>query len=236
MAQTTPQSELDAFTAAYLRGGPAATVSTVVAALIARKMVVVLRDRRVAATVETVPEGLSELEQSVLRSLGGPVTLGTLRSSPEVKHLLSSLDRKLVGEALIPPRSRRVAWRAVTSGVAGACVIGLFAVSERLNAGEPVSGLAAAVSLAVLAMVFAVVLARRRLRRDPAGERAFNELRQRYAHLKPTAEATRPSGDPERVAWAVALFGGEVVPPVGADPAGRPNQGASTDASAAGGG
>jgi uncharacterized protein (TIGR04222 family) len=235
MAEGIPHSELDAFAAGYLRGGPGATVSTVAATLIARKMVAVARGRRLVATVETVPDELSGLERAVLRSLDGPVTLGNLRSSREVRELLSNLDQRLTGTGLVPPRSHRFAWQAVLAVLTGVCVLGVVAVFERLNAGEPIVGVAVGAALSVLATVLGVVVARSRLRRDPAGERAFNELKQRYGHLKPAAGAAVPSDDPERAAWTVALFGGEVVPAIGADPAGRPNMGASTNASAAGG-
>jgi uncharacterized protein (TIGR04222 family) len=235
MAGGVPHSELDAFTAAYLRGGSAATVSTVAAALIAHKMVAVARGRRLAATVETVPGNLSELEQSMLRALDGPVTLGTLRSSPEVRKLLSSMDRRLTGAGLIPPKSRRAAWRTLLAVAGVLSVWGLVLVFENLNAGEPFGLLAGLVAAIVLAAIVGLALARRRVRRTTAGDALLNEFRRRYAHLKPIPGAAPPTTDPEPTAWSVALFGGEVVPAIGADPAGRPNMGASTDASAAGG-
>jgi uncharacterized protein (TIGR04222 family) len=237
MAQgNIPHSESDAFTAGYLRGGPAATVSTVAAALIARKVVAVARGRRLVSTVETVPDNLSELEQSVLRALDGPMTLGTLRSSPEVRALLSSMDRRLTGAGLVPPKSRQAAWRSLLAAAGVLSVWGVVQVFENRNAGEPFGLLAALVALIVLATIAGLTLVRRRTRRTAAGDMLLNELRQRYAHLRPTPAAPTSTNDPEAVAWSVALFGGEVVPAIGAEPADRPNMGASTNASAAGGG
>lgn len=230
-----PHSDLDAFAAGYLRGGPAATVSTVVATLIARKMVTVARGRRLIATGETLPGRLSQSEQVVLRSLDGPTTSGALRSSPEVRELLTSIDRRLVGAGLVPSKSRRVAWRSLPAVASAISVWGLVQVFENLNAGKPFGLLASLVAVTVLATVVGLALVRKHGRRTTAGDVLLNELRERYAHLKPAAETTVPSKDPERTAWTVALFGGEVVPAIGADLAGRPNQGAATDASAAGG-
>lgn len=235
MAEGVAHSELDAFAAGYLRGGPAATVSTVAATLIARKMVTVARGRRLIATVETVPDNLSALEQAVLRALDGPVTPGTLRSSREVRELLSSLDRRLTGAGLVPARSRRVAWRSLVAVAGVVSVWGLVQVFENLNAGEPFGLLAGLVAVIVLTTIVGLALVRRKGRRTTAGDALLNELRQRHAHLKPTPGAATPATDPEAVAWSVALFGGEVVPAIGADPAGRPNMGASTNTSAAGG-
>jgi len=235
MAEGIPHSELDAFAAGYLRGGPGATVSTVAATLIARKMVAVARGRRLVATVETVPDELSGLERAVLRSLDGPVTLGNLRSSREVRELLSNLDQRLTGTGLVPPRSHRFAWRSLLAVAGVISVWGLVQVFENLNAGEPYGLLAGLVAVTVLTTIVGLALVRRKVRRTAAGDARLSELRQRYGHLKPAAGAAVPSDDPERAAWTVALFGGEVVPAIGADPAGRPNMGASTNASAAGG-
>lgn len=230
-----PHSDLDAFAAGYLRGGPAATVSTVVATLIARKMITVARGRRLVATAETVPDGLSALERAVLRSLDRPVTLGTLRSAPEVRELLSNLDQRLTGAGLVPPRSHRVAWRSLPAIAGVISVWGLVQVFENLNADKPIGLVAGFVAVTVLTTIVGLALVRRKGRRTTKGDVLLNELRQRYGHLRPAAGAAVPSDDPERAAWTVALFGGEVVPAIGADPAGRPNMGAATDGSAAGG-
>lgn len=93
----------------YLRGGAGAAVATAVAELRSRALLAVLRDRRLAPTEAAIPDGVSPLAATVLRSLDPPVTLGDLRSAPPVRDALHTIDEQLTAAGLLTPRPRGLA-------------------------------------------------------------------------------------------------------------------------------
>jgi uncharacterized protein (TIGR04222 family) len=198
---------VDAYEAAYLRGGANEAVDTGIAVLVQKQLLKVSKTTLTIKTAAPLPAGAHWFERAIHQAVSSPsgCTINETRRSPLIAAHTAQLADRLRQWELIPSDSRWLKARLLSALVMLAVVVvGAMKVNVGLSRHRPVGFL---VVLVIIAGFITLSIFKNRPARTRLGDQALKQLQDESAALQMAAR-TQPDrlAGPD-VALAIGLFG-----------------------------
>jgi uncharacterized protein (TIGR04222 family) len=201
------QVNVDAYEAAYLRGGANEAVNTGIAVLVQKQLLKVSKTALTIKTTAPLPAGAHWFERAIYQAVNSPsgCTINETRRAPLIAAHTAQLAERLKQWELIPADSRWFKARLLSTLVMLAVVaLGVMKVNVGLSRHRPVSFL---VVLVIIAGFITLSIFKSRPTRTRLGDQALKQLQDESAALQMTARTQPDRLNSPDVALAIGLFG-----------------------------
>ena len=182
----TQRINVDAYEAAYLRGGANEAVDTAVAVLVQKHLLKVSKTTRALKTAAPLPTGAHWFEKVIHQAVGSSGhTINEIHKSSLIEPYTAQLAGPLKQWELIPSDNRWLKARTVSALVMLAVVVlGVMKIFVGLSRNRPVSFL---VVLCIIAGFITLSVFKSRPARTRLGEQALKQLQDESAALQMAA-------------------------------------------------
>jgi uncharacterized protein (TIGR04222 family) len=197
---------VDAYEAAYLRGGANEAIDTGIAVLVQKQLLKVSKATRTIKTAAPLPAGTHWFEKAIHQAVGSSGhTINEIRRSPIIAANTAQLADRLQQWELIPSGHRWLKARLLSALVMLAVVVlGVTKVNIGLTRNRPIGFL---IILVIIAGFMTLSIFKSRPARTQLGDLALKQLQDESAALQMAARRQPDRLNGPDVALAIGLFG-----------------------------